>query len=170
MGWEAALQAGRRRTAGFLVGEVGERALRGEELARRVVTRSRRCLWLVWPPVFSRGVSVVVGGGMTEEKEEGGCTEEIGSSSPVGQVEEVRGLVLIFREAKRQLGNKATAVKIVGAFVKKAEDGDLNAFKLLVDYADRADHAEEISDEEMETLGTLLMREFHALSGETNAD
>jgi hypothetical protein len=106
---------------------------------------------------------------MTGEKEEGVCTKESGTSLTVAErAKAIRGVVLFWGEADKQLGSNCVA--IIAAVVVKAIGGNLAAIKLLVDMAQRAQRADEISDEEIESLGALLMREFHALPGEVNVE
>lgn len=120
-------------------------------------------------PFFFAVAVALVGGAMAEEKEESGTTQADGTSPVVEKAEKVkavRGVVLFYREADKQLGENGSAGKIMESLIGLAVKGDISAIKLVADFADRAGRAEEITDEEMETLGTLLMREFHALQAE----
>ena len=147
-------------------------ALRGMSSRGRWVACSRRCLCWRGLPFFSRGDRVSVGGAMTEEKVEEGCRESESSGRVlVGEVlppekeatrsiTEVIGAVLLCKEADRQLG--LDCVLIITAVIGKAKNGDLPSIKLLLELSEKAGRAEEISKEEVETLGAMLMREFHA--------
>jgi len=103
---------------------------------------------------------------MAEKEAEGGAKETGTSLTVVEKHKAVRGLVLFCREADKQLGIEFEL--IIKAVIGKAKDGDLASIKLLLQLADRAGRAEEISDEEIESLATLLMREFHALQEQNN--